>query len=384
MQKEDFISLLIYFIMGAVVIMVGLIVFRPAMEAGYLFNSASENFVFLLVSLIVAVITNVLLLEFGHLIGAKLGRYTVLSFNIFGFCFYKTKTEEGKIKTKFKMRKFNGLGGQTIIAPKSEKSNPMPFVFTPLVLLLMSFVALYFAFFFIKSVTDDAKVMLMAIKYGVVVLASIGACFIIYNYFPAKLDSLNDGYRLMLLNKKINIEAYNYKLQNEEIEYYGGTVEEVRTFEEITDFTANVNFEAAIQEIIKKDFEKAQEIISKTTENRKKMANSTYRRFALLKVFLAYLMQSEEEATAYYKDNVATTELSDDARNCKNYDGLRVYIAYVGISEKSINEIKFALEKKKKLDKREDPGEVEKQNAIINIILDKIEESNPGAAELKL
>jgi len=384
MEKEDFISLLIYLLMGAVVVMIGILVFRPAMEAGYLFNSAGENFLFLFASLAIAIVANVFLLEIGHLLGAKLGKYKILSFNIFGFGIYKTRNEEGKEKSKFRFGKFNGLGGQTVISPKSEKSNPMPYVFTPLLLMLLEFVALYCVFAFIKNVTDDSKVMLMAVKYGVVVLATIGACFIIYNYFPAKLDSLNDGYRILLLNKKINIEAYNYKLKNEETEFFGEKVEEIRVFEEITDFTANVNFDAAIQETIKKDFEKALEIVNKTTADKKKMASSTYRKFVLLKVFLAYLLQSEEEATALYKDKVASTELSDLARNCKNYDGLRVYVAYVGISEKSLNEIKFALEKKKKLDKKQDKVEAAKQNELLKIIIEKISETIPQAKELEL
>ncbi len=384
MEKEDFISLLIYLLMGAVVVMIGILVFRPAMEAGYLFNSAGENFLFLFASLAIAIVANVFLLEIGHLLGAKLGKYKILSFNIFGFGIYKTRNEEGKEKSKFRFGKFNGLGGQTVISPKSEKSNPMPYVFTPLLLMLLEFVALYCVFAFIKNVTDDSKVMLMAVKYGVVVLATIGACFIIYNYFPAKLDSLNDGYRILLLNKKINIEAYNYKLKNEETEFFGEKVEEIRVFEEITDFTANVNFDAAIQETIKKDFEKALEIVNKTTADKKKMASSTYRKFVLLKVFLAYLLQSEEEATALYKDKVASTELSDLARNCKNYDGLRVYVAYVGVSEKSLNEIKFALEKKKKLDKKQDKVEAAKQNELLKIIIEKISETIPQAKELEL
>ena len=384
MEKEDFISLLIYLLMGAVVVMIGILVFRPAMEAGYLFNSAGENFLFLFASLAIAIVANVFLLEIGHLLGAKLGKYKILSFNIFGFGIYKTRNEEGKEKSKFRFGKFNGLGGQTVISPKSEKSNPMPYVFTPLLLMLLEFVALYCVFAFIKNVTDDSKVMLMAVKYGVVVLATIGACFIIYNYFPAKLDSLNDGYRILLLNKKINIEAYNYKLKNEETEFFGEKVEEIRVFEEITDFTANVNFDAAIQETIKKDFEKALEIVNKTTADKKKMASSTYRKFVLLKVFLAYLLQSEEEATALYKDKVASTELSDLARNCKNYDGLRAYVAYVGVSEKSLNEIKFALEKKKKLDKKQDKVEAAKQNELLKIIIEKISETIPQAKELEL
>ena len=383
MEKEDFLSVLIYILMGTVVLLTGFLIIRPAMESGYLFNEFGTNLLFLFIALVVSVLANAILLELGHFIGAKMGKYRILTFNIFGFCFYKVKEGE-KIKTKFKMAKPNGFIGSTEIAPKSEKSNPMPYVFTPLLLMLLEFVGLYCAYAFIKDVSDDAKVMMMAVKYGTVVLATIGACFIVYNYFPAKLDSLNDGYRILLLNKKINIEAYNYGLSNNEVEYYGGKVEEIRIFDEITDFTANVNFSATLKEIIAKDFEKAREIIDKTISDKTKMASSTYRRFVVLSVFLDYLTKSEEEATNIYKEKIVGTDVADTVRNCKTYDGMRLYIAYVGISEKSINEIKYALEKKAKLDKREENAEIEKQNQLVNIILDKVSEILPQASELKL
>ena len=384
MQREDFLSLLIYFLMGALVIVVGVLVFRPAAADGYLFNDAWQNFLFLLVSLVIAIVFNIFALQIGHLIGAKMGGYRILSISFFGFIFYKVKTEEGNLKTKVRFGRSNSFGGQVEMAPKSLQSNPMPYIFVPFVLLLLQLVALYFVFAFIKSVTDDDKVMLMAVKYGVVVLATIGACFIIYNFFPAKLDTLNDGYKIVLLNKKINIEAYNYGLMNDEIEYFGGEIKEIRTFDQITDFTARVNLKASIQEIINDNYQKAEEIINFNMSEAKKMSNSTYRKFLLLNSYFVYLTKSEEEALTYYQEKIIKADLGDGVRNCKTYDSLRLYVAYVGITEKSINEIKFALEKKKKRDKNEDRGEIEKQNKLLKKIIDKIALELPEAAEIEI
>ena len=89
MTKEEFYSLFIYVSMAAIILLTGFLIVRPAMEAGYLAVQAGSNFAFLLISLIIGILVNVLLLEVGHFIGAKLGGYKVLSFNILGLCFYK-------------------------------------------------------------------------------------------------------------------------------------------------------------------------------------------------------------------------------------------------------------------------------------------------------
>ena len=60
MNKEDLFSSLIYILMGTIIIIVGLTVFRPAIESGYLSSNQGTNFGFVLLALLIGIIINVL------------------------------------------------------------------------------------------------------------------------------------------------------------------------------------------------------------------------------------------------------------------------------------------------------------------------------------
>ena len=97
MKKEDISGLIVYMIIFAVAIVFGLTVLQP-----YFVNSTyKEGIIYALVilgAIVVGVISSALLLELGHIIGAKIGKYQILSICILYLTFFK---EEGKNKVKF-------------------------------------------------------------------------------------------------------------------------------------------------------------------------------------------------------------------------------------------------------------------------------------------
>lgn len=374
MTKEDVFSVIIYLIMAAIILIVGFAVIRPAMEGGYLAVSAGSNFLFLLLSLVIAVLINAMFLEFGHLLGAKIGGYEVLSFNLLGLCFYK-KEVEGKRKLAFKIKGFDGITGETVITPKKDKANPMFYVFIPLILMLLEFIALYCVLTFIKT-DKDATSIERYLKYGVIVLSAIGGCFIVYNYFPARIDSLNDGYRLVLLNKKVNIEAYNLKLKLEEDDFFNKEEVELKTFDDITDFTATINLETAVKTYEKGNVDKALEIIDFTLKDPKKMSRVTREDILMTKAYIYFLEKPLEEAKEFY-NNTFNQDEKNVIRSCKKYTQINTYTLYVGLVENSRSEIEFAITKKRKLDKSESEGEVNKENKRFEKVLDKIYKEFP-------
>lgn len=378
MTKEDFYSILIYVLMAIIVLATGFAVIRPAMEDGYLAVSAGSNFAFLLLSLVIAVLINVFLLEIGHFIGAKLGGYNVLSFNILGFCFYKQE-RDGKYITKFKFKSFDGFTGETIIEPKKDKSNPMFYVFVPLILLLLQFVALYCVITFIESSNETSSILLF-IKYGVIVLSAIGGCFIVYNYFPARIDTLTDGYRLVLLNKKVNVEAYNMKLQVEADKFFNRESKEMKPFEIITDFTAHTNLEIAILKLNDDNFEEALKILDNTLVEPKKMSHSTLNDILMTKSYIYFLSKDLEEASKFYTETF-NSDLKSKIRACKDYPEIRLYILYAGLIEKTKSEIQFALDKKKKIDNRVSDGEAATEDILVKKALTKVYSINPELEE---
>lgn len=378
MTKEDLISTFLYIVMVAAIVLVGFFVLRPAMESGIISKDFGGSFLFLVVSIVIAIVLNVVLFELAHILGAKIGGYTIVSTNILGFYFYK-KIADGKKKFGFRFKLFSGLTGETLIQPKSKKSNPMFYVFMPLILILIEVAAVYFVWIMIP---DPSKVVATIefkylLKYTLIVVMTIGACIAFYNYFPAKLDSINDGYRLILLSKKANIEAYNLQLERRAKLYFGEELDKINEFTEITDFTASLNDEIAMQNFLDGDIENALRIIDYTlTEGDKKISKSTKRALNLDKNFILFATKDLEEASEFYKNLDDETRLA--VSKCKSARAIRTYILYIGLVEKSDSEIKFALARKKSAFDRLTEGERKIEEILCQKALDKVETEIPG------
>lgn len=371
MRKEDLISDIIYLLMAGIVLLVGFLVIQPAINDGLLGSNTGENILFILVALIIGIIINVILMELGHLIGALIGGYKVLSFNILGLNFYKDFSENSaKPKLKFRFKGFNGLTGETIIEPKKEKANPMFYVFFPLILFLLEFVVMYFAVTLIPATSDYHFEAVQIVKYGLVVSTTIAGCIVLYDYFPAKLDTLNDGYRLISLKNKINIEAYNEKLKLEANEYKGIKNTEFKIFEEITDFTAQVNLETALKKFSEKDYTEAISIIDSCLSKPQKVSHNTKTNLLLNKIFISYISKGSEEGTKLYKE--LDEETKEIVKKCKTLESIRVYSLYIAFEQKSKSEIKYAINKARKMYDRLTVGESAKEIAFMAETIKKI------------
>lgn len=371
MRKEDLISDIIYLLMAGIVLLVGFLVIQPAINDGLLGSNTGENILFILVALVIGIIINVILMELGHLIGALIGGYKVLSFNILGLNFYKDFSENAaKPKLKFRFKGFNGLTGETIIEPKKEKANPMFYVFFPLILFLLEFVVMYFAVTLIPATSNYHFEAVQIVKYGLVVSTTIAGCIVLYDYFPAKLDTLNDGYRLISLKNKINIEAYNEKLKLEANEYKGIKNTEFKIFEEITDFTAQVNLETALKKFSDKDYDEAISIIDSCLSKSQKISHNTKTNLLLNKIFISYISKGSEEGTKLYKE--LDEETKEIVKKCKTLESIRVYSLYIAFEQKSKSEIKYAVNKARKMYDRLTVGESAKEIALMAETIKKI------------
>lgn len=371
MSKEDVLSTIVYVIMIAFALVAGIVILQPKIEAGLL-GREGALFVFLLLSLIIGLILNAILIEIGHLIGAKLGKYEILAFNVLGVAIFKEKIQ-GKIETKFKFpRPYDGLCGETIIAPKSEKSKPMSFVFLPLVMFLLEVLGCICSFLYIKD--TGSNIPLMFLKYGILISTIIGGMIVIYDYFPTRLDNMNDGYRLVLLNKKINAEAFNELLKVERSVYFNEEVGEIKQFEQITDFTAKVNMLSAAKYALK-DHTEAIKIIDNILVNNQKISKNTEFEIKIKKSIILFLYEDLETAKNYYLN-----DFSDDERkrisSCKNIEAVKLYMLYSSLIEKSESECAFAIERSEKILKKSLPGEREKEGKIIDLIKTKIKQGD--------
>lgn len=362
MTKEDVFSLIIYIGMLGIALAVGFLVVMPAFNNGFLFDDSGARIGFLLGAIIVAILFNAILLEGGHLIGSKLGGYTILSFNLLGFCYYKEKMDDGSYKTKFKFPKsFDGLTGETQIYPNKEKANPMFYVFAPLVLFLLEIVAMYISIIMIPDTVNGIANDLNWVKYGLIIFATIGCMFILYNYFPTRLDSLTDGYKLTLLTKKINVEAYNEYLTILGLGLVEDETKEIKTFDELTDFTADVNMLSVYQAMIFDKYDYANTLLEQMILNGK-LSKFTVLEAKIEKAFIYFLTENNEEMLKKYFNETFNSEERKYIKRVNCLQTLRLYLLFEGLIEQSKSEIEYCKNKFKKLKDNE------------NLALAKIEE----------
>ncbi len=299
MKKEEIISTLVYLVMLVIVIIVGYFIISANSDAilASLGNNSNIIYVFVIVALILGIVLNVLFVEIGHAIGAKIGGYEILSFNVFGLCFYKSLVND-KIKIKVGFKSFDGLAGETRILPsiKKEKHNPAAYIIFPFILILLEFLALYLTFMFIS---DDSNIAF--IKYAMVLIATVGGLFILYDYIPFKLDSTTDGYRYTLLVKKINVEAYNTRLKIEGDILLSKDSKNYPVFEEITDYTADVNLLSIYNYLENKEFDKSYDLLNKIINTTSKISSETIEKAKVWNLYLLLKEDKTEEINKYYE-----------------------------------------------------------------------------------
>lgn len=333
MKKEDVTSTIVYLIMLLVVFLVGFFVIQSNSQAiaNSLGGSEGIIYAFVILTLIGGILFNIIFTEVGHMIGAKMGNYHIVSVNVLGFCFYKTLDKEtNKIKFKFGFKTFDGLAGETKIAPNenNKKSSPFPYLLMPFVIVLLEFLALVFVYIYI-----DDKSNLVWLKYLVVMFATLGGIFIIYNYIPIKLDSETDGYRYTLLIKSINVQAFNTLLKLKEDMMLNKEDLVYPYFDEITDYTASINLLKIYDDLDKNDLDDALKIVDTIINSEAKLNQDTRSHAKYWKIYLLTLLEKNEEAKTLY-ESLSEYELKY-LKKGNTLLSSRSLLSYVGLVENS-------------------------------------------------
>ena len=212
-----------------------------------------------------------------------------------------------------------------------------------------------------------------------VVLSSMIA---LYNLVPIKLDSMTDGYKLVLLSKQANIDAYNELLRIEDLGRNGKEITEMKVFNEITEFTANINLFSVYHLLDKGEYEEADKILDIIIENRKKLEPSTYYRIIAQKVYIAIMTKNEEDAREVY-DKLADDKIRRYISNDVSMESVRAYLLISGIIDKSRGEAKYAIDRKPKALKRCLKQRVDIENKLYDLALKKVYEVHPNWKEQK-
>lgn len=335
MKKEDITGLVMYLVILAVALVYGFVILQP-----YFTNSTFSLGIiyalFILGAIVLGVLSASILFEVGHVLGAVIGKYNILSVCVLHLFFIK---EDGKTKIKF--GQFDGLTGETKVLPKSEKSDPRPFLllgtFFNSLWLVGCIVIFYFNKDFIKTTRSDMAYFFLTV--GVVV----GIC-LFYNIVPFRLDSINDGYRLAMISNPKNKEAFNELLRVEHEISKGNKDVEIKTFTELTNFTAELNMNKVYVLLDNKKYQEADEMLDIVLNSKETVSYKVYLRAISMKVFVHVISSSLEDAKKYIEDNISLQQRREISAD-NSLISIRAYLLITGLVDNSKSECILALNK---------------------------------------
>lgn len=369
MKKEDVSGIIVYIIILAVAVVFGITVLRVHASSSHL--DTIVYIFYILGAIIAGVLLNGILFEVAHIAGAKAGRYSILSVNILGLLWYKEDN-----KTKFKFSGFDGLTGETKIYPKENvKKEPDP---TPYLLFgtLFYLIELTIVVVLFIALNKDSADVSTNVAYFLLVMAVIGGMILVYNILPFKLDAITDGYRMRMTTNAANKKAFNELLRVEYAISQGREDVEIATFEDITNYTAELNLNKVYVLLDKKQFKEAEDLIDIILKGKATISEKVYIRARAQKIYINIFTKPLEEAKEFYDKEVPMAErraISNDI----SMVSIRTYLLMSGLLDGAKSECLIAINNVRKCF-NSTPKQRQKIEAdLFNESLAKIDELHP-------
>ncbi len=366
MKKNDFAIFLVYVAMFAIALLVGMLWIRPIVsESGA--NMAINPILLVFISIVVGILLNSSLLELGHILGAKTGRYNVISWSILGL---GVKINSDK-KRKFGYVKFDGLTGETKVSPKDpNKSSLGGYISFPILFYLIELIAFVVVFSFASRDTSLSWLQIFSL-----VILTVGGMIFVYDYFPARLDSVTDGYLMLVVSKPINKVAYNNMLLAEKAAALNEPIPAMPIYEEITDFTFLLNSVTVYSYIEKGEVEKAIKLLDKAINTEKGLSKSLVREAATLKLSLLLTFRFEEGKKVY---EGIDDEEKKYISSLSSSSSLRCYLLISGLIEESETETNYAIDKVEKVYKGVSKSSKQIEKSLIETSVALIKQKHPS------
>ena len=369
MKKEDASGLIVYLLIVALALVFCFTVLREhSADSGL---DGIQYWLFIVGAVAAGIIVNAIIYEIAHILGAKVGRYIVSSVSVLGFTFYKF---EGK--TKFKFANFDGLTGETKIYPDPDAKktpNPRPYLLFGSLFFLVEAIGLV-AVFTVTSTSKDT--FISNLGYFLLTITVVGGIILLYNIIPFRLDSITDGYRLTMVTNSKNKEAFNELLRVEYEISQGNADVEIKTFETITNFTADLNLNKVYALLDKKEFGQAEELLDIILKGKDELSYRTYIRAKAQKIFIHLLDKSPEEAKEYYDNEVELKEIREISQDI-SMPSIRTYLLVCGLVDRSRSEAALTIDKVDKAYKRTPKRRQSVELSLYNEAVDQVVKYNP-------
>lgn len=371
MKKENIVGILIYLLILAVAIIYGLTVLQTHFEYSAI-QEVWQYALYILLSIVAGIVISALLMELGHVIGAKVGGYKIAKVDILYFSIIRHDN-----KSKFKFSSFDGLTGETIIVPnyeKKENPNPYPYlIYGPLFVLawIIGSIVTFFVYNGLGTKVDGD------IGYAFLTTGVIAGVIFIYDILPAKLDSVTNGYRLSLLIKNKNRKAFNDML----LVQYNSTLGDSKKIEEVkvesnTEFAAETNLAKMYRLLDEKKYEEAKEILKLVFKEEATVSRKNLLEAQEHQIYINIMTMEPNELQKYYDEEVSLSlkkEISAD----RTMVGIRTYLLMAGLLDKTRSECLIALGKLNKAYKNTPPNRKHSELVLFNEALEKVCQAHP-------
>ncbi|NLB49092.1 MAG: hypothetical protein GX813_04580, partial [Erysipelotrichia bacterium] len=291
--------------------------------------------------------------------------------NILGVCFFKEEN-----KRKIRPLPFDGLSGETKIVPKLEKgeqANPYPYLLFGSLFYVFEAIVVMVIFTMLSNHESD---VLKDVAYSVLIVGAVGLAILLYNIVPIRVDSITDGYRLTTVSNPKNRAAFNELLRVEHLISHGETDVEVRVFDEITNFTTDLNLNKVYALLDKKAYAEAEVIIDKIIAAKDEIDEKVYIRARAQKIYIGLIDKDLEAARAYYNAEVPINERREISRDI-SMASIRTYLLMAGLLDKSRSECLVALNNVYRAFKRTPKTRQATEVILFNEALQKVIDAHP-------
>ncbi|MGM9857853.1 MAG: hypothetical protein ACI311_01190 [Bacilli bacterium] len=322
--------------------------------------------IFCLVCFVISFVATGILYELGHLFGALICGYEIVSFNIFGLTFVNANH-----KISIRYESYNGFTGETKIAPKKDKANPTFFFLSGFLLVLIVNIALLLVALLGNELNENAPVF----YYGAILFVTLSVFISLYSIVPINVDNISDGMYLRYIRKG-KIEEFNNLCVLQKQIICG---ERLTNIDAITDFNAGVsmqNFLAFNSALYEENYQRAQEIIDLLYEHSECVVPAEYNSIIPNKLLVLLKTSTKEEFLNSY--NTLPSSYRSYITKLESLECCRANLLISGIIFENEVAVNNCLRKYRTfLDKIKSSGIKEQEEKLANDYLKEIQEAHP-------
>jgi hypothetical protein len=328
MKKEDLFTLIVYAMMVAIAIFVGVNIIAPAFVI--LGITGVSQYVYATITIFFAFLINVVLLEVGHILGALAGGYRIQTVNVLGLAFIFSP--QG---LKIRIQVYEGLTGETIIVPKAKKTRPKLFLWGGLLVYVIEMVL---AFVVGYGLFDQSQWG----RYASIVVIAVGGMLMIYNFMPFKLDTVTDGYKLATLTTSKGNDAHVELQRIENMYKLGKSPKPFKVFKELNNLNVQIYFHKIYQAMVDEAYDEAKADLKKLSES-PRLGETLQLKIFVLQTYITFIEKKPKAAATFFYGLSSKQRklLSNDT----NMSTLSTYLYVAGLIEESYSEATYTFER---------------------------------------